>query len=172
MLSAAELADSAGLHYIAEPDTLPLRRVRKGTGFAYVDRHARAVRDDKTKARIVKLAVPPAWEDVKLARDPGSHIQAVGRDEAGRLQYKYHEKWTETGHEMKCERLAHLGDKLGEARAEIEGQLRRRAVDEDFALSCALALLDRAGLRVGWANSVEWAISILEDKPEGGGSNS
>ena len=150
MLSAAELADSAGLHYIAEPDTLPLRRVRKGTGFAYVDRHARAVRDDKTKARIVKLAVPPAWEDVKLARDPGSHIQAVGRDEAGRLQYKYHEKWTETGHEMKCERLAHLGDKLGEARAEIEGQLRRRAVDEDFALSCALALLDRAGLRVGY----------------------
>lgn len=149
MLSAAERADSAGLHYV-EPDALPLRRIRKGAGFAFVDKHAHAVRDEKLKARLQKLAVPPAWEDVKLARDPRSHIQAVGRDEAGRLQYRYHEKWTETGHEVKRERLAQLGEKLGALRDEIDGQLRRQTVDEDFALSCALALLDRAGLRVGY----------------------
>lgn len=149
MLSAAERADSVGLHYV-EHDSLPLRRVRKGKGFAYVDKHAKALSDDKLKLRLRKLAVPPAWEDVKLARDPRSHIQAVGRDEAGRLQYKYHEKWTETGHEVKRERLTHLGEKLGEVRDEIEKQLRRHTVDEDFALSCALALLDRAGLRVGY----------------------
>lgn len=148
MLSAAERADSAGLHYV-EPDALPLRRVRKGKGFAYVDSQAKGL-NEKLKARLQKLAVPPAWEDVKLARDPRSHIQAVGRDEAGRLQYKYHEKWTETGHDVKRERLEQLGEKLGPVREEIEKQLRRQTVDEDFALSCALALLDRAGLRVGY----------------------
>src|ERR1700754_3001049 len=140
MLSAAERADSVGLHYV-EPDSLPLRRVRKGKGFSYVDSRAKALSDDKLKLRLQKLAVPPAWEDVKLARDPKSHIQAVGRDEAGRLQYKYHEKWTETGHEVKRERLEQLGENLGAVREEIEGQLRRQTVDEDFALSCALALL-------------------------------
>ncbi|MFT3724361.1 MAG: hypothetical protein QM773_12315 [Hyphomonadaceae bacterium] len=149
MLSAAERADSAGLHYV-EPDALPLRRVRRGKGFSYVDRHAKALGDEKLKERLQKLAVPPAWEDVKLARDPKSHIQAVGRDVAGRLQYKYHEKWTETGHEVKRERLTQLGETLGEVREEIEKQLRRQTVDEDFALACALALLDRAGLRVGY----------------------
>lgn len=149
MLSAAERADSVGLHYV-EPDSLPLRRVRKGKGFAYTDKRSKALSDDKLKERLQKLAVPPAWEDVKLARDPKSHIQAVGRDEAGRLQYKYHEKWTETGHEVKRERLAQLGESLGELRVEIEKQLRRHTVDEAFALSCALALLDRAGLRVGY----------------------
>jgi DNA topoisomerase-1 len=87
---------------------------------------------------------------VKLARDPRSHIQAIGRDEAGRLQYKYHERWTEAGHEVKRERLVNLGEKLGTVREAIEAQLRRQTMDEDFALSCALALLDRVGLRVGY----------------------
>jgi DNA topoisomerase I len=149
MLSAPERAVSAGLKYV-EPDALPLRRLRKGKGFAYVDSHKKAVTDEKVRERIQKLAVPPAWEDVKLARDPKSHIQAVGRDEAGRLQYKYHEKWTETGHQVKLERLEQFGDKLGAAREWIEAQLRRQTIDEDFALGCALALLDRAGLRVGY----------------------
>lgn len=149
MLSAAERADSVGLHYI-EPDRLPLRRIRKGKGFAYVDQRSKLVSDDKIKLRLQNLAVPPAWEEVKLARDPKSHIQAVGRDEAGRLQYKYHEKWTETGHDVKRERLGQLGEKLGEVREEIEKQLRRQTVDKDFAFACALALLDRAGLRIGY----------------------
>lgn len=149
MLSAAERALSVGLHYV-EPDALPLRRVRKGKGFTYLDARSHVLSDDRLKTRLKKLAVPPAWEDVRLARDPRSHIQAVGRDQMGRLQYRYHEKWTETGHEVKRERLVQLGEKLGEVREEIEKQLRRQTVDEDFALACALALLDRAGLRIGY----------------------
>jgi DNA topoisomerase I len=149
MLSAPERAVSVGLKYV-EPDALPLRRLRKGKGFAYVDSHQKAIRDAKVRERLQKLAVPPAWEDVKLARDPKSHIQAVGRDKAGRLQYKYHEKWTETAHAVKQEKLELFGDKLGEVRTWIEGQLRRQTIDADFALGCALALLDRVGLRVGY----------------------
>jgi DNA topoisomerase-1 len=149
MLSAAERADSAGLHYVA-PDALPLRRVRKGRGFCYLDQRSKAVNDDKLRTRLQKLAVPPAWEDVRLARDPKSHIQAVGRDHMGRLQYRYHDLWTETGNDVKRERLEQLGNALGELRAWIEAQLRRHTIDEDFALACALALLDRAGLRIGY----------------------
>lgn len=149
MHSAAERADSVGLKHV-KPDTLPLRRKRKGKGFAYVDQHSKSVSDEKVRARLQKLAVPPAWEEVKLASDPKSHIQAIGRDEAGRLQYKYHQKWTETGDTVKLERLEQLGEKLGEVREWIEGQLRRQTVDEDFALACAIALLDRMGLRVGY----------------------
>lgn len=124
MLSGADRADSVGLRYV-EPDNLPLKRIRKGKGFAYLDGRQRAVSDKELKVRLKNLAVPPAWDDVRLARDPKSHIQAVGRDQAGRLQYKYHARWTETGHDVKRERLLQLGDKLGAVREEIESQLRR-----------------------------------------------
>jgi DNA topoisomerase I len=149
MLSTPERAASAGLKYV-EPDALPLRRRRRGKGFSYVDQHSRPVSDARVRERLDSLAVPPAWDEVRLARDPSCHIQAVGRDEAGRLQYKYHEKWSETGDEVKRERLEKLGEGLGAVREEIESQLRRQTIDEEFALGCALALLDRAGLRIGY----------------------
>jgi DNA topoisomerase-1 len=149
MLSAAERAESVGLQYVVEPDALPLRRVRRGRGFRYLDQNAKTVNGD-IRGRLQKLAVPPAWENVRLARDPRSHIQAVGRDQAGRLQYRYQDKWTETAHEVKRERLEAFGDSLGEVRDWIEAQFRRQTVDEDFALACALGLLDRAGLRIGY----------------------
>lgn len=149
MLSAPERAVSAGLVY-ADPETLPLRRRKHGTGFSYVDQHSHTVSDAKLRSRLDKLAVPPAWQDVRLARDPSSHIQAVGRDAAGRLQYRYHEKWSGTGDAVKQERLASLGAGLGDLRAEIEAQLRRQIIDQAFAAATALALLDRAGLRVGY----------------------
>ncbi|HEX5766368.1 MAG TPA: hypothetical protein VFY27_12425 [Woeseiaceae bacterium] len=149
MLSAPERALGAGLKYV-DPDSLPLRRLKKGRGFAYVDRDAAIVTDPNLRERLQRLAVPPGWQDVRLARDPRCHIQAVGRDEAGRLQYRYHERWNETGHDVKRERLENLGHRLGEVRSEIESQLRRHTVDADFALACAIALLDRVGLRIGY----------------------
>src|SRR6185295_14754536 len=96
MLSAPERAVSAGLRYV-EPQALPLRRRRRGKSFVFVDECARVVSEVRVRERLEGLAVPPAWREVRLARDPRSHVQAVGRDEAGRLQYKYHEKWTEAG---------------------------------------------------------------------------
>jgi len=149
MQKAEERAANAGLKY-ADPERLPLRRKRSGSGFTYLDQHSRTVSDAKVKQRLASLAIPPAWKDVRIARDPRSHIQAVGRDAAGRLQYRYHELWTEGGHEVKLERLTELGAGLGKLRAEIEAQLRRQTVDADFTLACAVALLDRAGLRIGY----------------------
>jgi DNA topoisomerase-1 len=149
MLSTAERAISAGLVY-ADPEKLPLRRRKRGAGFSYVDQHSHPVSDAKLRSRLDRLAVPPAWDDVRLARNPASHIQAVGRDAAGRLQYRYHEKWTETGDAVKQERLANLGAKLGDVRSHIEAQLRRQTIDQDFAAATAIALLDRVGLRVGY----------------------
>ena len=70
---------------------------------------------------------------MKLARDPRSHIQAVGRDEAGRLQYKYHEKWTETGHEVKRERLAQLGGAVAKVSHDLRNILTSAQLFADFA---------------------------------------
>ena len=54
------------------------------------------------------MAVPPAYRDVRYSADPSSHLQAVGIDAAGRLQYRYHVDWEKVREQRKAHRLARL----------------------------------------------------------------
>ncbi len=36
------------------------------------------------------MQLPPAWSGVHVAREEGTKLQAVGKDKAGRWQYRYH----------------------------------------------------------------------------------
>jgi DNA topoisomerase-1 len=149
MLSAAERARSAGLVHV-DPARLPILRRKRGAGFCYLNDGTLTPCADTVRRRLRALVVPPAWTDVRLARNPLAHIQAVGRDAEGRLQYIYHPTWSATGASVKLGRLRALGEGLPDLRAWIEAQLRRRSIDEDFAMASAIALLDRLGLRVGY----------------------
>src|SRR5690606_42126616 len=64
----------------ALPISLEIVRVRCGRGFTYRDA-AGVIRDTAVRARLTGLAIPPAWCEVKIARDPHAHIQAVGRED-------------------------------------------------------------------------------------------
>src|ERR1700677_4505325 len=84
-------ARTAGLKYVS--DASPgIRRRRAGKGFVYLQPDGKRVRDDETLWRIQNLVIPPAWRDVWICSAPNGHIQAVGWDQRGRKQYKYHEK--------------------------------------------------------------------------------
>ncbi|HEX4123387.1 MAG TPA: hypothetical protein VHY37_01570, partial [Tepidisphaeraceae bacterium] len=104
---AAENIDSAkeaGLHYVVERDDGIYRR-RRGRGFFYTNSAGKTVRDAKTLARIKSLVIPPAWENVWVCGDPLGHLQAVGRDQRGRKQYRYHSRWRAVRDENKYDRL-------------------------------------------------------------------
>jgi DNA topoisomerase I len=101
---AKKLCRRYGLNYV-ETAHLRLRSRRCGKGFAYIDANGRTIRDKAVKARIKQLAVPPAWTDVCIAEDERAHIQAVGRDAEGRLQYRYHPDWDNARSETKAQRL-------------------------------------------------------------------
>jgi DNA topoisomerase-1 len=65
-------------------------RVRKKRGsragpprFHYVGPSGRRISDPRTLARIAKLAIPPAYEDVWICINPRGHLQATGRDARG-----------------------------------------------------------------------------------------
>src|SRR6266852_923692 len=93
-LPPAEAARVARLHYVA--DSVPgITRRRSGKGSAYRDAQGRTIRDAATLARIKALAVPPAWTAVWISADPRGHLQATGRDDRGRKQYRYHPRWRE-----------------------------------------------------------------------------
>src|ERR1051325_2235624 len=69
---------------------------REGTkehGFSYRTADGAEISDDKTLARIAKLRIPPAWQDVRIARTDAAPLQAVGVDKKGRTQYLYHSRF-------------------------------------------------------------------------------
>jgi len=71
-----------------EPGVGGIRRRRCGRGFRYLDA-GQAVTDERTRARIKALVIPPAWQDVHTFR----HGVLAGLSEIprrpGRKQHPY-----------------------------------------------------------------------------------
>jgi DNA topoisomerase-1 len=147
-VAVAMVAKQAGL-VLASPDDLTVERRRDGKDFIYVKANGQPVRDERMIKRFRSLAVPPAYEEVRLAANARAHLQAVGRDEAGRLQYRYHPKWNEVRENLKVERLASALKALPKIRAAASRDLSRRALDRRKALAAAVSLLDATHMRVG-----------------------
>ncbi len=141
-------AKRQGLRYI-ESDKLCLTRQKGRRGFRYLDAEGRVIRNKRILDRIRALVIPPAWIDVCIADDPRAHLQAVGRDSEGRLQYRYHDEWTGVRDKVKAERLLRFGRALPKIRARLERDLNRRKTDRRYAAAVASRLIDRALLRSG-----------------------
>lgn len=128
---------------------LTIRRRRRGKGFSYEDADGRPVTDPGTLDRLRRLAVPPAYADVRFAADPRAHLQAVGEDAAGRLQYRYHPDWTHVREAMKAQRLAGLAEALPAITRRVRRALHRPEPDRPLALAAAVQLVALTAIRAG-----------------------
>lgn len=126
-----------------------ISRRRHGKGFRYVDAGGRPVDDLDVLARIRSLAIPPAWNDVWICADPNGHLQAVGYDDKGRLQYLYHDQWRLRRDRQKFDRMLDFAGFLPKIRARYEEGLRLEGLGSERVLSCAVALIDLGLFRVG-----------------------
>lgn len=127
---------------------LGYRRLRSGTGFRYVDADGHALPAEE-RERVVALVIPPAWQDVWICANANGHIQATGVDDAGRLQYLYHPRWSAGRDKGKYARALQLAESLPRARARVTTSLRREDLDRERVLAAAFRLLDQAAPRVG-----------------------
>ena len=99
-----ESAKAASLRYVTD-STPGIRRVRRGTGFVYIDVNGKVIRDPEELRRFKLLVIPPAWTDVWICPSPNGHLQATGRDAKGRKQHRYHPRWREVRDETKYGRM-------------------------------------------------------------------
>lgn len=143
----AELvAARAGL--VRRGDDRPgIRRRRAGAGFSYVDPAGPRVQGEQ-RAWIESLAIPPAWSDVWISPEPDSHLLASGVDDAGRKQYRYHQRWIDAANAVKFERLAGFPQPLAKLRAEVTRSLRDGR-DDDWVCAAVVRLIDRTLIRPG-----------------------
>jgi DNA topoisomerase-1 len=129
--------------------------VRRGRGFAYVDADGARVTDAATIDRIRALAIPPAWSDVWICRDPRGHIQATGIDAAGRKQYRYHDDWRRRRDQAKFDAMVSFARALPALRRRVAADVVSGAgagtdgLSEACVLACAVRLLDVGLFRIG-----------------------
>ncbi len=147
-LSIEEVAAQAGLK-LAAPRDLSITRKRAGRGFYYLDHKGRRISDKAVLERIRSLAIPPAYEDVRIAADSRHHLQAIGRDEAGRAQYRYHPDWEAVRETRKVERLDQVIEALPKMRRAVARDLASPRLSRAKALAAAVALIDETHIRVG-----------------------
>ena len=137
-----------GLRYITRAE-LTIQRRRRGAGFVYINGSGRPLRDQRTLYRIKRLAVPPAYEDVTFAADPHAHLQAVGRDTAGRHQYRYHPDWEKVRELRKARRVTALADVLPRLRTWVSRHLNDAAPTRERAIATLIELITLTALRPG-----------------------
>lgn len=133
----------------SNPSTPGFTRRKQGRGFRYLDETGEHVHDLQLLERLRALGIPPAWTDVWICPWPNGHLQATGRDAAGRLQYLYHPVWREQRDREKFERMLDFGRALPQLRAAVGADLVQRGLTRHRLLACATRLLDRGFFRIG-----------------------
>jgi DNA topoisomerase I len=138
-----------------------IERRRRGRAFEYRDPAGERIEDPEVLERIGALAIPPAWREVWICMDPLGHLQATGRDVAGRKQYLYHERWRSHRDRLKFDSMLAFGRALPRLRRRVTRELERppararreRVSAEELSrarvLACAVRLLDLGFFRIG-----------------------
>ncbi len=141
-------AKAARLRYVTNRSK-GIRRERTAQGFDYFMPDGTKVSDADELARIRKLAIPPAYEDVWICPHANGHLQATGRDARGRRQYRYHAKWRAVRDEAKYGKMLLFGKVLPVIRAQVDKDLEKRGLPREKVLAAIVRLLESTLIRVG-----------------------
>jgi DNA topoisomerase I len=127
-----------------------ITRKGRGRGFEYFLTTGEKVTDPETLQRIRDLAIPPAWKDVWICPEPNGHLQAVGTDDAGRRQYRYHDLWRVRRDLEKFDEMLGFARRLPAMRQVLAEHLAATdALTRQRVLACAARLLDHGFFRIG-----------------------
>ena len=136
------------LFYVSD-ETPGFTRKKWGRGFIYLNTEGNKVKDKALLIRFKELVIPPAWQEVWICSDECGHIQATGRDEAGRKQYIYHPEWEKQSSETKFSEMIEFGEYLPAIRERADNDLRKHNFHRERVLALAINLLDESLIRIG-----------------------
>ncbi|MDR6145418.1 DNA topoisomerase-1 [Sphingomonas sp. SORGH_AS870] len=117
--------------------------------WAYWSPKGERITDRDEIDRLNRIGLPPAYRDAWFCPRANGHIQAVGWDEKGRKQYRYHADFREAQEAAKYERCAAFGHALPRLRKRVEADLKKRGLCKDRAVAAVVRLLDNGHIRVG-----------------------
>ncbi len=146
--STENLLDKVRLRYTT--DSKPgFSRSHGSKNFSYFDLKGKKITDKAEIERINSLAIPPAWKDVWICPFKNGHLQATGRDDRGRTQYRYHPLWTEISQQKKFEHMMIFARLLPKIRHHIQNDLNKKGLVREKVLATVVWLLENTLIRVG-----------------------
>jgi DNA topoisomerase-1 len=100
----------------------------------------------------------------------------MGRDAAGRWQYRYHPDWLKMRERRKTRHLVRLLEALPRIRRHVTGVLATRKPTREFVMAAAIALIDATGIRSGTSrhtrlSGARGAVTLLKSNVEVHGSS-
>jgi DNA topoisomerase-1 len=128
---------------------LAITRKARGRHYDFFKADGSKITDAATIDRLNKLAVPPAYEDVRYAANARGHLQAIGRDAAGRIQYRYHPDWDGLREQRKAKRLAVMAESLPKLKRALARDLAAEEPTKALALACCVELVSHTAIRAG-----------------------
>ena len=126
-----------------------IRREGSKTRFRYVRADGRVVTDARSRERIRRLVIPPAWTDVHIAASASAEIQAWGLDAKRRKQYRYHLRAVERGQLRKYYRVRELARDLPRIRERVRAHAAARAPSRRAVAAAVVRLISESFFRVG-----------------------
>ncbi|SMF61844.1 DNA topoisomerase-1 [Allosphingosinicella indica] len=131
-------------------DALPgITRKRRGRYWQYFDAKGDRITDREEIDRLNGIGLPPAYSDAWFCPSANGHIQAIGWDEKGRKQYRYHPDFRAKQDAEKYDLCASFGRALPLLRARIQNDMAGRKLSRDTVVATVVRLLDVGILRVG-----------------------
>jgi DNA topoisomerase-1 len=118
-------------------------------GWAYYAPDGERITDRDEIDRLNRVGLPPAYRDAWYCPKANGHIQAVGWDDKGRKQYRYHPDFRSRQDNAKYDRCAEFGQALPALRKQVALDLRKRGMTRERAIAAVVRLLDNGQIRVG-----------------------
>lgn len=112
--------------------------------------------------------IPPAWQSVRICPGARGKLQAVGIDAAGRIQYLYHQSFSERQNKKKFAKIEKFGRYLPALRARTNRDIRLKGFPRDKVLAIMIRLVNSLYMRIGGEASAEsfrtYGITTLKNK--------
>jgi len=112
--------------------------------------------------------IPPAWQYVRICPGARGKLQAVGIDAAGRIQYLYHQSFSERQNKKKFAKIERFGKYLPTLRARTNRDIRLKGFPRDKVLAIMIRLVNSLYMRIGGEASAEsfrtYGITTLKNK--------
>jgi DNA topoisomerase-1 len=131
------------------------RRGSKQRGFFYQDHKGQRIKDDAHLERIRSLVLPPAWVHVRISPSARSHLQAVGIDTAGRIQYRYHPQFAADRQMKKYKKIERFGESLPSLRRITNEHVALEGFPRERVLAIVIRLINDLYFRIGSEASVK-----------------
>ncbi|HEX8555426.1 MAG TPA: DNA topoisomerase IB [Sphingomonas sp.] len=138
------------LKIVYSDDSKPgITRKKLKNGWAYYHPSGERITDEQEIDRLNAVGLPPAYSDAWFCPKPNGHIQATGKDDKGRKQYRYHVGYREAQEAAKYEKTADFGRALPKLRKKVAADLASRGLTKERAVAAVVRLLDQSHIRVG-----------------------